>query len=427
MTAVEMITMEMEAMSRVAEPPMARSIVVATDGSDTSLAAFQAARLIALRCKATVHVLTVLEPLPTMITSTDGIVLLPPDFYESREDAQRDMVRTQTKEFDQGQEWTIELRVGRPAESIVSFAHAQKADIIIVGANKHGVMGRVFGEETAMEVARLSDVPLLVASPNMKRLPNRVVVAMDLESDGLQCAPKAVEMIADTPSVSCAHVKPRADFLGIDWARYDASYDLAMRERFKTLEKEMNSVRLRPDLVALHGDPARELTEYAEYCRAELLVVGVRRRRGRTRSLGGRIASRVIRAASCSVLVVPRFVGAPPERVHHATTTKVVQDSAKWSDVLKEFTARNAGRVANLEVDDPEYGALLQASRYPLLGIDFDHKDGRLTISLGYIRGAERHLTRTIEHPESVSVLNVDGRDTALSVTHGGGQTLLTF
>lgn len=427
MTTVEMITMEMDQKPPVSTRTAVKSIVVATDGSDSALAAFQAAHLIAERSSAAVHVLSVLEPLPTMLTAAEGMVLLPPDFYQARDDAQRRIVRGQTAEYDPEGKWSTSLRVGRPAESIVSFAHAYEADIIIVGANKHGVVGRLFGEETAMEIARLSDVPLLVASSSMKRLPKRIVVGMDLEPDGLQCAPVAVEMLADTPTVSCAHVKPRAEFLGIDWASYDSGYEIAMRERFKAVERGMNEAHLRPDLITLHGDPARELTDFAEYCKAELLVVGVKRRRGRARALGGRIASRVIRQATCSVLVVPRMVGTVNETVQPSASTSVMQDSTKWSQALKDFTERNAGRIANLEVDDPELGALVEASRYPLLGIDYDHKDKRLMITLGPTQGAERHLTRTIEHPEAVSVLSVKGRDTALSVTHSGGQTLLTF
>ena len=427
MTAVEMITMEMERHSPAAVAEPVKSIVVATDGSEAALPAFQAAQLIAARSDAVVHVLSVLEPLPTMISASDGMVLLPPDFYEAREDTQRKLVQGQIEEFDSEAAWSVALRVGRPAESIVAFAHVHKADIIIVGANKHGMVGRLFGEETAMEIARLSDIPLLVASPAMKRLPKRIVIGMDLEADGLQCAPKAVGFLADTASISCAHVKPRAEFLGVDWASYDGEYEVAMRERFKTLKTEMDAAHLRPDLIVLHGDPSRELTDFAAFSKAELVVVGVKRRRGRTRALGGRIASRVIRQAGCSVLVVPRVVGSAHEETQGNAFTKVTQDSSQWSAALKEFTARNAGRIVNLEVDDPELGALIEASRYPLLGIDYDHKDGRLTISLGHTHGAERHLTRTIAHPEAVSVLTVNGRDTALSVTHGGGQTLLTF
>lgn len=309
MTAVEMTTMGTDNKSPMYQRPTVTSIVVATDGSEASLAAFRAAHLVAERTAAAVHVLSVLEPLPVMLTASEGMVLLPPDFYEAREERQKGIVRGQTAEFDPDGKWTTNLRVGRAAETIVSFAHECEADFIIVGANKHGVVGRLFGEETAMEMARLSDVPLLVATQTMTRLPKRIVVAMDLEADGLQYAPAAVEVFADTPSISCAHVKPRAEFLGIDWATYDSEYEAAMRKRFANLEQDMNSVHLRPDLIVLHGDPARELVDYSNYCKAELVVVGVKRRRGHTRSMGGRIASRIIRHANCSILVVPRVTG----------------------------------------------------------------------------------------------------------------------
>ena len=69
----------------------------------------------------------------------------------------------------------------------------------------------------------------------------------------------------------------------------------------------------------------------------------------------------------------------------------------------------------------------MEATSYPLLGADYDHKDDRLTITLGNMHNVDRHLTRTIVHPESIAMLTVDGWDSALSVKHSGGQTLLTF
>ena len=305
MTTVETITMEMDKPVYLRGAP--KSIVVATDGSDTSLSAFQAASLIAKKNSATVHVLSVLEPLPAMLTASDGLVLLPNDYYAAREDRQKGIVREQTVQFDSENKWKVTLRVGRAAETIVAFAHEIKADMIIVGANKHGIVGRIFGEETAMEIARLSDVPLLVAR-TMTRLPKRIVVAMDLEPDGMQCAPAAVEMLADTPSISCAHAKPRAEFLGIDWASYDQGYETAMQERFKSFKQNVNAANLRPHLIVLHGEPAHELVDYSAYCKAELVVVGIRRLQGRERAPGGKIAGRVIRGAGCNVLVVPRTV-----------------------------------------------------------------------------------------------------------------------
>ena len=93
---------------------------------------------------------------------------------------------------------------------------------------------------------------------------------------------------------------------------------------------------------------------------------------------------------------------------------------------MKAFTARNAGRICTLEIDDPELGALVEAHSYPLLGVDYDHRDCRLTVSVGETKGTDRHLARSVR-PESISVLSFGGRDTALSVAHGSGQTLLTF
>jgi nucleotide-binding universal stress UspA family protein len=427
MTAVEMITTEMEQPVAAHESQPLKSIVVATDGSDSAIAAFQAASLIASRSHASVHVVSVVEPLPMMFTASEGMILLPTDFYQARNDEQRAIVRKQTLSFDANSKWTTSLCVGRPAESIVSFAVDHHADLIIVGANRHGMVGRLFGEETAMEIARLSDVPLLVASASMKRLPKRVVVAMDLESEGLQPAPEAIGMLADAPSISCAHVQPTSEFLGVDWASYDGGYQRALSERFKSLEKELEAAHMRADLIVLHGDRSRELCDYADYCKAELLVVGIKRRPGRTKAVGGRIASNVIRHAGCSVLVVPRLLGGATKKIPEAGVTNVFAESSQWESALRKFTERNAGRISRLEVDDSELGALIEASNYPFIGADYDHKDGRLTLAVGDPRSVKRHLTRTVDHPQAVSVFSVDGRDKALCVSHGGGQTLLSF
>ena len=303
MTAVEIITQELDTCS-IARGTKTLSIVVASDGSDTALSAFKAATLLKRRYDASIQVLSVLEPIPAMFPSMEGAII-PSDVDRSREEAQRTIVTDQMLAFDPASEWSLDVRRGRPAEAIVEFATDKNADLIIVGLNRHGFVGRVLGEETAMAIARLSSIPLLVASPNMKRLPHRVMVAMNLRTEGLQHAPEAVAVIADTPSISCVHVKPRSEFLGVDWAEFDNDYELAMRERFDVIEKSFNLVNLRPDLIVLHGDVTHEITDFANYSKTELIVVGVRRRHGRVRALSGRMATRILRLAECSVLIVP--------------------------------------------------------------------------------------------------------------------------
>lgn len=425
MTAVEMITREMDQTEVLAPRLAVKSILVATDGSDTALAAFNAAKLICGKTSADVHVISVVEPLHLMLPAPDGM-LLPPDFDKPRTDAQRVVVAEQMRPLDPENEWTLDVKVGRVSEEIARFAREQNVDLIIVGTNKHGVWGRIMGEDTAAEVVRLSDTPLLVATA-MKRLPHRVIVGMDLNPDGMQCAPKVLNMLVESPSISCVHVQPTSQWMGIDWAELDTEYELAMKERFSCFEKEMRAFDLRPELVVLHGEPARELADFAEFSKAELIVVGVKRRVGRARAIGGRLAGRVIRQAECSVLVIPNIVPKETRPTVVPDVTDVVRDSRLWSATLRDFTARNSGRVVTLEVDDPDIGALVEAYNYPLLGVDFDHRDQSVTITLGDTHGLDRHLTRTISKPQSVSVLSVNGRDTALSIAHSGGQTLLTL
>jgi nucleotide-binding universal stress UspA family protein len=167
----------------------------------------------------------------------------------------------------------------------------------------------MLGEETASEVARLSSTPILVAAPKMPRLPKRVIIGMALNHSGMTTAADALRMTADSPSISCVHVKPRSDFLGIDWAEFDGEYELAMRDRFKELQSSLEGEGFQAELVVLHGDPARELADFAAYSKAELVVAGVKHHRGRARATGGRMASRLMRSLACSVLVVPDFPG----------------------------------------------------------------------------------------------------------------------
>jgi nucleotide-binding universal stress UspA family protein len=424
MTAVEMMNSEMEEIA-VSPSNKIKSILVATDGSDAALSAFLAANLICSRTDARVRVVSVLEPLPITFPSAEGMIF-PPSFDDSRREAQRAIVFDQMKKFDVQGSWPLDITLGRPGEAIAEYARNYGADLIIIGTNKHGVLGRIFGEETATDIVRLSEIPLLVASPQMTRVPRRVAVAMDLNPDGMRRTHKALSFLTDAASVSCVHVKPRSELLGIDWAEFDREYEHAMKDRFHVVETSLRSVNLRPDLVVLHGDAAHELVDFATYSKAELLVVGVKRRVGRARAIGGRTARKIIRRAECSVLIVPNVPANLPE-LETVGQTETISDSKLWDDAMRRFTARNAGRIVNLEVDDPEIGALVEAAQYPLLGVDYDHRNGCLTISLGRVRGLDRHLTRTISNAKSISVLTVKRRDTALSIKHNSGQTLLTL
>jgi nucleotide-binding universal stress UspA family protein len=423
MTAIEMTGKEWHVQTSV--PKQTKPIVVATDGSNTSLPAFKVAEMIRRRTGCTVRVVSALEPLPVVLPSAEAMVI-PPEWEQVREKNQRDIVSAQVKSFESSGEWVVDIVFGKPCDAISSFARDHNAGLIIVGSNKHGVIGRLLGDDTAVDIARLSEVPLLIATPDLTTLPKRIIVAMDLDPNGAQNTAETLSLLSDAPSISCVHVQPRDEFLGVDWAEYDREYQFALTERFGSVEKTLSDAGLRPDLVALHGNPGKEISDFAEYTKAELVVVGIKRRIGRARAVGGRTARRIIQHSRCSVLIVPNFLRRPHGEKFPGTT-EVIDDRKLWDSAMREFTKRNAGRIVSLEVDDPEIGAVVEARNYPLIGVDYDHRDNCLSIILGDVHGLERHLTRTIAQPKAVSILSGAHRDTALSIKHNGGQTLLTF
>jgi hypothetical protein len=100
----------------------------------------------------------------------------------------------------------------------------------------------------------------------------------------------------------------------------------------------------------------------------------------------------------------------------------------EWSTELDDFTRRNFGRKGTLEVDDPEIGAQAQEFDYPLLGATYDPHDEQVELMFGEPGVGKRRLTRGISGVTGVDVLRDErGRDLAIRIAHGNGQTLLTF
>lgn len=335
MTAIEMIAEEMDA-GKLNQDVKPFSLVVATDGSNAADAAFAAASLIEKKSGCHVHVVTVLEPLSIVPPSPQAITV-PVEVENERVDATRQAAEEQARRFNPEGTWDVSLLIGHPADAVARFVRENNAGLLIIGANKHSVWGRIFGEETAMEMARCVDVPLFIAAQDMKRLPKRILVSMDIKPYGLESLPGALNAIADTKVVSCVHVKPRAEFLGIDWADYDREYEIALQDRFAGIERMLEKGGFSSDLIVRHGDVTRELGEFAKFSRTELLVVGINRKRGIRRASGGRLAGRMLRRLGTSILILPSPVsGKVKTGFPHDGTTDVLRKPEQWAKAMSD-------------------------------------------------------------------------------------------
>ena len=328
-----------------------------------------------------------------------------------------------------GEPFAVEIYDGDPATVVAQRAHEGSASLIVCGLGRHSVVDRILGDETALRLVRLSDVPVLAAAETADRAPSSIVVASDFSETSLRAARMAASVAAPGATMYLVHVAPR-DHTRYEWDgwgkayRQDALDNLATTKR---LLKVDDDTIVQP--IMLQGDTAAEILRFAGSVHADLIATGSHGHGFVARLLIGSVATRIVRASTCSVLTVPHAAVLTDAR------TMVLPPNGKsiprddWAAALTEFTRRNASRRALLEVDDAELGAQAQEFDYPFRGAAFDHNDGRITLMFGGDDfAAGHHLTRGIARPIGVDVLSEPGgQDIALRIAHGQGQTLMTF
>lgn len=281
-------------------------LLVATDGSPASQAAYAAAQLIAEKRDARVHVLSVIEPIPPIIPPP-GTAVLMPSVDRDRENAVRTAMVEQLLKLGRLSLWTTEIRAGKAAAVIAEVAKERNVDMIVIGTNHHGIMDRILGGETAANLVRLVDRPVLVASSRMTRLPKRAIVAFELGHFDRAKLIGNLVTLGSPQSISVVHVEPQSVALGIDWAEFDSEYRSEIEEGFAEISEALRAIpKAQPELVVLHGEIAREISQFATSVTAELVVLGVKPRNPKSLARGGGTAMKIARALSCSVLLVPR-------------------------------------------------------------------------------------------------------------------------
>lgn len=398
-------------------------IIVATDGRLQSDSALVMGRLLADSPDA-LRIATVLKTMPVISEATLTIAA---DIEAARREAAEcsvveQMGRTGTDEQE------VLIAEGDPASVIARMAHLAGATMVVCGLGRHRVADRVFGEETALRLMRVSDVPVLAVANGMHRAPRRIVVAVDFSETSLRAARLALELASPNATLYLAHVAPRDSSLH-DWDRWGKSYKSDAGDALQKVRDQLNVPKdMTAQKILLQGDPATELLAFATSVNADLIATGSHGHGFVARMLIGSTTTKMVRCSTCSVLSVPH--AAAMTRVRTTVEPPVVTElpHADWAAQLDAFTRRNIGRRGVLEVDDAEIGAQAQEFDYPLLGATFDTHDQRVELMFGELGATNRHLTRGIGGVRAIDVLTNDrGRDLAIRIAHGTGQTLLTF
>jgi len=404
-------------------------IVAAGEGDLRSL--FEAAQLVAPRLGTGVRVVSVVPPL--LAPEYVGAAAFVPPTVDTEQELRDDVARLLERQIrdvaTDSSRWEWEALSGDPPSTLVRRATELDAALVIMGIGRHRPIDRLLAAETTLRVVRHAATPVLAVGPTFNALPSAVVVATDFGPRSAIAVESALPLLADGATLHLVHVwepsgSTNAAILAME-QRYQASLPTRF-ERFKTaLTLPAGGCIV---THALEGKIATRLLDLAESVHADLIVAGRQGLSLVARLAVGSVTTALVRGAACAVMIAPEPLSAELDRMQRALTgTSEQHDPGQWQSELEGFTRRNTGRRADLEVDDPEIGAQIQERGYDFVGADYDPHHARVGLMLGVAGGAS-HLGRGITNADSLAIVcDEHGRDLALRVRHGRGQTLLLF
>ena len=390
-------------------------LLIATDGSPDCDGAVRATAALATRQQQPVEVLAVLDAL---VSSRSELGIMSPAVQHEREraDALALKVQAQLERLAGNLGWPLDVRVGLPAQTIASRGDLLDAPLIVMGRGTHRLSDRLFGSETVLYVTRRGRVPVWSVPDTFATLPRAAIMAIDFSEHSIHAARAALTLLPDLEEVQLVHSYSARDTPGImEVDRLERIYDeLGVRSEARVVP-----------VILEDRDAGDALVRHAAASTADVIVVGAHGKGYFTRLVSGSVSTRLLRDAVQSLLIVPPSRTADSAQVLHTQGQRVA--SAGWRALLEEFSSKHTGQSCLLEVDDAAVSAMVQASRHAFIDAAYDPREARITIQVSDLNARGASLTRTIDAVSAVHAARDGARRDFLHVSHGGGQTLLTF
>jgi nucleotide-binding universal stress UspA family protein len=214
---------------------------------------------------------------------------------------------------EQGLRLRIDLCEGNPASEILDTARAEAFDLIVMATHgRHGLESWALGSVTEA-VLRASPCPVLTITPRSRLAPtarfDTILCPVDFSPTSERTAHEAGLLAVETQSrLVLLHVIERVSGPpgpvppGFDRQAYRADAEKNVRRRLRHLRAPGQGGSIQETVT--WGSPDREILRAARECSAGLIVMGAHG--GLLDStLFGSTAHKVVRRASCPVLVLP--------------------------------------------------------------------------------------------------------------------------
>ena len=280
--------------------------VLAVDGSDNSYEAVHALKYFARVDQLTLlHALDVPRPAYPMMLPQVAEELYKTVEQSMREDGERLLDRVQSLLPMHAGPSTKHLRIGSPAEVIVSTAEEQKADLIVMGARGLGpVKERLLGS-VSHRILTLAHCATLIINGPVKAM-KQILLPLQGPFDA-EAAIRFLQLkpFHDAIEVSLLTVLPSTQPPGpADAAASTAAAEILeeQTEYIDGVAERLRAIGYKAHGVALLGTPSTMILQEAATLRSDLILMGTRGRQGITRFVLGSVSHAVLHKMPCPVL-----------------------------------------------------------------------------------------------------------------------------
>lgn len=287
-----------------------RKILVAFDGSPSSVAAIDLTAILAKMYKSSVTIAHVLPPMPALSVTRKKE-------YENTMENKADILTMKMTSRLQNDGVDAKSKILRSKESIwqslIDLSSAEKSDLIVAGTRGLGAFRRMVLGSVSTNLVNHAPCPVLVVRKRVYRIEiglEKILVA----TDGSKSANTAVETAATLAKnvgaeLKIAHIVyiPPYAYTGGGYALSEIYKDLTEEGKRIVTEAaklaDANGVHADVEVIDNQRSPVQAIVDLAEEEQTDLIVVGTRGLGGLKKVFLGSVANGVVHYAKCSVLV----------------------------------------------------------------------------------------------------------------------------
>jgi len=280
--------------------------LLAVDGSDNAYEAVHALKYVARSEQLSLlHALNVPRPAYPMMLPEMAEEIYKTLEQSMREDGERLLNRVQSLLPLHAGPSTKYLRIGSPAETIVSMAEEQKADLIVMGARGLGpVKERLLGS-VSHRILTLAHCATLIVNGPVKAM-KQILLPLQGPFDA-EAAIRFLQLkpFHDAAELTLLTVLPSTEPPWPGDAAASAASTEILEEQADYIEgvaARLRAIGYQAHGVAVVGTPSTMILQEATTLRSDLILMGTRGRQGITRFVLGSVSHAILHKTPCPVL-----------------------------------------------------------------------------------------------------------------------------